>query len=135
MKSLLSMIGGRLALFGAVLGMMTAGLVSSVAQSFSTPGGIGFTIPAGNYTAVLGTTNYFLVTLHQTNDVLNDYDGDSADGSYGCIDGFYDTLYEYEILSTSQTYWTTNVDYGDYEYEYIMIEPIGRTRIWDIINM
>ena len=38
-------------------------------------------------------------------------------GRTGCIDGFYDTLYEYEILSTSHTYWTTNVDYGDYEYE------------------
>ena len=82
MKSLLSRIGERLALFGAVLGMMTAGQVSSVAQSFTSPGGIGFSIAPGNYTAVLGSTNYLPVTLHYTNDVLNDYDGDSADGSY-----------------------------------------------------
>jgi hypothetical protein len=91
----------------------------AIGQSFTTPGGIGFSIPTGNYTAVLGNTNYFPVTLQQINDGDNSYDGDSADGCYGCIGEFYDTLYEYEILSTSETYWTTNVaPYGKYEYEY-----------------
>ena len=62
--------------FVAILCVFNANM--AIGQSFTTPGGIGFSIPTGNYTAVLGNTNYFPVTLQQINDGDNSYDGDSA---------------------------------------------------------
>jgi len=98
--------------------VLLAALMPAAGQTFNAPGGIGFSIPAGNYGTIWGGTNYFQVSIQSTNDALNDFDGNSSDDLYGYIGSVYDTLYEYEDLTTEETYWTTNVDYGNYQYTY-----------------
>ena len=118
MKSLFFPRGIRMALIGTVLGWLAAALNPAAGQTFTTPGGIGFSVAPGSYTGLLGSTENFSVTIQPVNDGANDFDGNDADQTYGQIGSVYDKLFEYEDLLTGQTYWTTNVDNGNFEYTY-----------------
>jgi len=111
------MISKRLIWFGAALGLMTAGMVSGRAQSFTGAGGIGFDAsPDSANTAVLGDSIQIDADLYNFSDGYNDYDENSSDPIFGSID-VYDTIYVYEDLTTGDYFYSTNTDNGDYEYE------------------
>ena len=108
----------RLAFYGAALGLLAAGLVSSRAQSFTPSGGIGFQFDAAGYSAVLGDPIDFSVNLSAVNDVKNNYDHNSSDQWYGFMGNIYTNWYEYADYVGSVYYWTNKFS-GDYQFAYL----------------
>ena len=118
MKSLFSIISRRLVLFGLTLGLLTAGMVSGRAQSFTPSGGIGFQFDAATYSAVLGDPIDFSVNLYAVNDGKNNYDHSPSDEWYGFIGNIYTNWYEYADYIGGDYYWTNKYS-GDYQYAYL----------------
>ena len=77
-------------ILGVVFGVLFPGLISSRAQSFTTPGGIGFTLDASGYTNFAGQTISGTISIEVVNDGVNDYSLDYDAPWYGSTINTYD---------------------------------------------
>jgi len=78
MNSFISIMGKQLLLCGAVLGILTAGLATSLAIG---EGGLGFTLDSDSYTVTSGHSVSGTLTGVPVNDGVNNWDDNYDDGT------------------------------------------------------